>query len=146
MNVELKKFRPHEDLSEETLAFSAQIWIDGKMSGHVRNRGCGGSHDYGFTDPETREALEAHARQVPGEKFEELDELIDWMIAKLEEARIVKANRQKGLPVTVLIQKGAYEVNGKTFYRDEYYVGITDLKFVEALANKQKADKHRVVS
>ena len=146
MKVELKKFKPHQDLSEETLCFSAHIWIDGKPAGHVRNRGHGGSHDYDFTDPETRRTFETHARKITGEAFDPMDDLIDRLIQGLEEVSIVKANIRKGFLVTVLIQKGPYDINGKTFYKDEYYVGIPHVKHVEALAKKHRADQYRVVS
>ena len=42
MKITLKNVKVHRDLSEETLCFSASIYLDGKKAGTVSNRGCGG--------------------------------------------------------------------------------------------------------
>lgn len=46
MNIELKNVKIHTEMSEETTCFSADIWIDGKKAGQVRNSGTGGCHGY----------------------------------------------------------------------------------------------------
>ena len=40
----LKKVKASEELSEETLCFSADLYEDGKLVAHVSNRGRGGSN------------------------------------------------------------------------------------------------------
>lgn len=42
MNVELKKIKHSKSLSHETQAYSAEIWVDGKLAGSVENSGQGG--------------------------------------------------------------------------------------------------------
>ena len=46
MKITLKNVKVHRDLSEETLWFSASIYLDGKKAGTVSNRGCGGCNEY----------------------------------------------------------------------------------------------------
>jgi hypothetical protein len=42
MNLSLKKLKFHEDMSEETPCFSADLYDGGKLIAHVSNRGHGG--------------------------------------------------------------------------------------------------------
>jgi hypothetical protein len=42
----LKNLKFHEDMSEETACFSADLYEDGKLVAHVKNSGKGGSNDY----------------------------------------------------------------------------------------------------
>lgn len=42
MLIELKRISYNERLSEETSAFSADVWVDGKKQGTCRNGGTGG--------------------------------------------------------------------------------------------------------
>jgi len=46
MHVELKKVKYHEDMSDETNCFSAEIWVDGAKLADVSNNGQGGSNMY----------------------------------------------------------------------------------------------------
>lgn len=42
MKIELKNVKFSEHLSEETNAFTANLYVNGKKCGYVRNDGCGG--------------------------------------------------------------------------------------------------------
>jgi len=42
LNLSLKNLKFHEDMSEETPCFSADLYEDGKLIAHVRNDGHGG--------------------------------------------------------------------------------------------------------
>lgn len=42
--MELKKVKYHEDMSEETTCFSAEIWENGKLVAYAKNNGRGGSN------------------------------------------------------------------------------------------------------
>ena len=48
MHIELKKVKFHEDMSDETNCFSAELWTDGKKLAIVSNSGQGGSNNYDF--------------------------------------------------------------------------------------------------
>lgn len=65
MNIELKKYKPSPRLSEETLAFTAEIWIDGKKAADVSNHGTGGPNNYHFTDRKVGEAFYAFCKAQP---------------------------------------------------------------------------------
>tara|TARA_R100000501_G_C2553663_1_gene67233 strand:- start:41 stop:553 length:513 start_codon:yes stop_codon:yes gene_type:complete len=52
MKIDLKNIKTNNALSEETICFSANLYRDGKKIGTVANRGCGGSHEYGFDNNE----------------------------------------------------------------------------------------------
>ena len=45
MKITLKSFKHSPSLSEETIAFTANIYADGKLVGHASNRGHGGNTD-----------------------------------------------------------------------------------------------------
>ena len=59
MKVELKSFKEHKELSDDSLAFSASLWIDGKRTAIVTNEGQGGMHPIQPTGP-TLEKLKAN--------------------------------------------------------------------------------------
>ena len=44
MKVELRKVKIAKNLSEETIAFTADLWVDGEQIGYVRNDGRGGAN------------------------------------------------------------------------------------------------------
>ena len=46
MNITLKNIKFYEKLSEETNCFTADLFVDNKIIGHVKNDGHGGSTDY----------------------------------------------------------------------------------------------------
>ena len=54
MKIELKNVKISESLSEETTAFTADIYVDGKKAGYARNDGRGGCTNY-HPFQETRE-------------------------------------------------------------------------------------------
>jgi hypothetical protein len=45
LNLSLKNLKFHEDMSEETPCFSADLYEDGKLIAHVKNSGRGGCND-----------------------------------------------------------------------------------------------------
>ncbi len=60
--IELKKLTIYERMSEETTAFSAEIYIDGINAGQAKNDGHGGSTDY-YAYPEHRKLIEEAERE-----------------------------------------------------------------------------------
>lgn len=65
LKVELKSVKFFERMSEETNAFVANIYIDGKKSGEAKNEGQGGCTHYYFSDPKVRDAFETYAKSLP---------------------------------------------------------------------------------
>jgi len=76
MKIELKKISFNERMSEETNCFIADLYINGKKVGYVKNDGRGGCTDYYGDSPESnvliREA-EAYCKTLPKVRVEEYD-------------------------------------------------------------------------
>lgn len=69
MKIELKNIKVMNSLSEETVCFSASIYVDGKKAGQASNRGHGGNTDYRFTDRELEKRFEEYAKSLPSKVF-----------------------------------------------------------------------------
>ena len=59
-SVELKNIKTHNDMSEETVCYSATVYIDGKKAGTTRNAGHGGNDEV-WLDKHDRKDLTAFA-------------------------------------------------------------------------------------
>lgn len=46
MKIELRRIHHSAALSQETAAYTAEIWIDGELAFHARNEGTGGADHY----------------------------------------------------------------------------------------------------
>ena len=134
-----KRFTSNQRLSEETLAYAADLYLDGRKVGSVRNDGRGGSDEIHF-DPEHRAAIEAavEAEWIEPEymaeiraQFPDRDETPPNLYGKLEDIaaalcgveaekkeakrieawirRTAKGYRAKGFP-TVLVARNGDEV------------------------------------
>ncbi len=74
MNIELKNIQVNERMSEETNAFTATLYINGKKVGYAKNHGIGGPTDYAadpFHDQEANKLIqeaEKWCQQLPPEK------------------------------------------------------------------------------
>lgn len=88
MKIELKRFTTNARLSQETTAFAADVWIDGKKAGYAENAGHGGNTMV-HLDKSVRDQVEAHGKTlVPAEyKFVSGAE---WIIDQLVEAELQK--------------------------------------------------------
>ena len=92
MNISLKRLLVVERMSEETLCFTADIALDGKVVGDVKNDGRGGCNLYHWNDYALGAKIEAYAKSVDtsGYNFEHLDSLLDGMISKAQEEKQFK--------------------------------------------------------
>jgi len=88
MNLSVKNYKAYPRMSEETVAFNADIYVDGKKIGDVRNDGNGGCHMYYWSDRAAGEALEAWAKEQKTEfDFEKLDQILDKIFIGIEEEK-----------------------------------------------------------
>ncbi len=74
MKIELKRIHHSERMSEETAAFTANLYIDGKMAGIVSNSGTGGPTRVQSTSPEGRlliQKAEKWCQALPPELYAE---------------------------------------------------------------------------
>ena len=91
MKIAIKNLKIVQALSEETLCFTATLWLDGAKAATVTNRGHGGPNDYHFDDPTVRDQFGAWCKAQPLEfKFEEMDQIVDRIITKMDEERTYK--------------------------------------------------------
>lgn len=84
MRYALEKVLVHEDMSDETLAFSAVVVRGGRMVTRVRNEGRGGCHLFDWCGgPQERQAFEGAARAAfPERSFEWEDALVDRLLQR----------------------------------------------------------------
>jgi len=87
MNVELKKVKFHEDMSDETNCFSAEIWVDGKVLAYVKNDGQGGGNDYwpvnGQANNSALDSFREWCKAQPHEfEFEYEDQVVDKLFTE----------------------------------------------------------------
>jgi mRNA-degrading endonuclease RelE of RelBE toxin-antitoxin system len=127
MKVELRGLKFYPRLTQETNAFSATIYINGKKSGECSNDGHGGCADYHFTDHKVGQAFEDYVSSLPfrtwehdGEKFslkrsphDFLDELANEIIDAKErekeakkEAKTVEKWKSMGYNLILKVDKG----------------------------------------
>ena len=83
--VQLKSIKHSPSLSEETYAFTANLYFDGVKVGVVSNRGCGGCNDVHLTDRTLYQEIEDYAKSLPPVKFNssELEMDLDLLISEL---------------------------------------------------------------
>ena len=68
MKIELKNIKFSEAMSEETNAFTGNLYINGKNVGYCKNTGQGGCTDYHANTPEDRKAIkeaEEYCNRLP---------------------------------------------------------------------------------
>lgn len=103
MKIELKRISFYERMSEETNCFAADLYINGKKVGYVKNDGQGGcTNYYGCTKEDNqiiREA-EAYCKTLPKVKYleHEWEQSLEHLIDTLFEEHIVaklKAKEEK---------------------------------------------------
>ena len=89
--ITVKNVKIQEQLSEETLCFSATIYFRGQRVGEATNRGCGGCNNYHWFDRAASAEIEAWAEAQDLEfDFEKLDQIIGKLVHDFDDARRMK--------------------------------------------------------
>lgn len=89
MKIELKRFTTNARLSQETTAFAADVWVDGKKAGHAENDGHGGATIV-HLDPSVRGKVEAHGRALVPAEYAAFTGGAEWIVDQLVEAELQK--------------------------------------------------------
>lgn len=97
MIVTLKAIKIARHLSEETTAFTANVYIDGKKAGQVRNGGTGGPNEYYWEDRPAGLKFEAHAKTQFPDAYEPDDSLIGRLLDKHDEEQWFKRQRKRAV-------------------------------------------------
>lgn len=87
MKIELKRFTSNARLSQETTAFAADVWVDGKKAGHAENDGHGGATLVRL-DPTVHAAVEAHGMTLVPAKYKSFVGGAEWIVDQLVEAEL----------------------------------------------------------
>lgn len=96
MKIELKRFSTNARLSQETTAFAADVWVNGKKAGSAENDGHGGATlvRLHLVDPATRDRIEAHGKTLVPAEFKSVASYegagTEWIVDQLVEAELQK--------------------------------------------------------
>jgi len=127
----LRNVRINSRLSEETLCFTATIYLDGKKIGEAANRGQGGAHEYHFIEG-GRQLFENAVKDWVATNNEDsfmADEiLIGNLLEDFQDNKISKTNAKKGFPVSLKIYSGKYTTGDFTGYSKVYVMGLRSEK------------------
>ena len=133
MKIELKRIQYYARQSEETLAFNADLYIDGKKVGEASNRGHGDPINYGSYSEEGQKSIqeaEQYCKTLPKETFTDGDKTYsyDMSLESYIGTLIDEFVNQKEL------QKFRNWVDKKCM--DSIVVGIPDQKVIAAYKYK----------
>lgn len=159
--IELRKISHAKSLSEETPAYSADVYVDGKLFCHVSNHGQGGPDEQhppkGMTNSQFQPLLEALERRIVetypshpfriGDEIEHIEESFEGLCqSALIDADIAKSLK-RDLAKKIVFQKpdGIYTVKRTTTGQDAQLIAIikqkhgiartlNEMPFAEALA------------
>lgn len=94
MKITLKKLKIAEHLSEETTAFTADVYADGTLIGYAKNDGQGGSTfiHCEYKNKALFEAANAYCEALPKEKYHDMEfaQDLESIVDKLVEAECNK--------------------------------------------------------
>lgn len=95
--ITLKAIKVSHSLSEETIAFSANLYFNDKKVGTCSNRGCGGPCHVELTDRALYPQLEAYATALPAVEFDgqQLSMDLDFLLMTLVEDFITEQDKKK---------------------------------------------------
>lgn len=122
MKIELKAFQPAANMSQETLAFTASVYVDGKRVGEAFNEGTGGSTC-------VHADLEVDAEAVHSWMLENVDwwqaayrpttagEALDALISELADRMVVAKRIKTHLRKWVLFRTPSHDGSTYGYYR-----------------------------
>ena len=123
MDITLKSIKIYAGLSEETIAFQASLYVDGKRVGEAKNAGHGGANDVrvfkdGRWDRALIDTMEAeaatHTWEYEGEAHpHSLDSYIGELVNNIQEQRDVKRKCRT---------QTLFRIPDETYHRGEYHV------------------------
>ena len=110
MNIELKRFTTNARLSQETIAFAADVWVDGKKVGRAENAGHGGATMV-HLDPSVRGKVEAYGKALIPAEYANVAGGAEWLVDQLVDVELAK-KFDKRIAKTDAKQKAAYAKKG----------------------------------
>ena len=124
MNAELRKVKEYAGLSHDSIAFNAELWIDGTLAAHVEDDGHGGAVFFRYVDrnhgkSEFETAFEAWLSAmppVPCDDFGPMDmdsEL--WVGQELDRINLEKTLQRKCARNTLIRMVGDLDTEFRSF-------------------------------
>ena len=101
MKVELKNIKVSERMSEETICFTANIYIDGKKVGSAENNGCGGATTHWIADKDLNQRFENYVRSLPAKEVKVGNETVivenmtEFFLHDLVEQFLIEKDQKK---------------------------------------------------
>ena len=104
MEIELKKIKITDEMSDETTCFCADVWIDGKYAGSAENAGSGGPNLY--RPHRLEDVLQKHAESLGPVEFGGtwLERDADMVVSELLEAHRLRKELRRRL---VFVEKSS---------------------------------------
>ena len=147
MEIKLKNIKFSEHLSEETNAFTADIFVNGKKVGYAKNDGHGGCtwyHPYSVEDRAIINEAEKYCLGLPPIKYSTLeipmnlenkiDQLFEeWLKAK-DEAKLQKKLQKDMLKALCIKTDGGYQA---IKFKNENRNGFLNIAQVLAIEEKK---------
>jgi len=93
VKIELRRFTTNARLSQETTAFAADVWVDGKKVGTAENSGHGGNTLVRL-DPAVRALVEAHGKTLVPAEYSFVSGT-EWIVDQLVEAELQQREDKK---------------------------------------------------
>ena len=96
--IELKNVKIAANMSQETIAFTASVWVNGRQAGSASNQGCGG-HTMGHLAPEVDRLVTDYCASlpprtytdIPGREFPiRVDDFIDTLLNEHQDRQWAK--------------------------------------------------------
>tara|TARA_Y100000310_G_scaffold186462_1_gene186626 strand:- start:883 stop:1344 length:462 start_codon:yes stop_codon:yes gene_type:complete len=124
MDITLKNVKIYAGLSEETIAFNASVYIDGKKVGDAKNNGHGGANDVDVRDKDGRwnrdllQKMETEAAThtwsyESEEQNHDLDSYISELVGDVQEQRDLKRKCKT---------QTLFRIPDEVYQDDEYHV------------------------
>jgi hypothetical protein len=141
MKIELRKITYNARLSEETPAFAADVYINGKKRGDVKNDGHGGPHMIHPRDLDVE--LGAHAKTLPPVPSpwggEPLQRDADWVLSDLLFEHLNTRDLTRKMKAKTMFLRGGvlYEIKKPGVPKNADVI-LNDLPFEKALAEYRK--------
>ena len=149
MKIELKSIKFSEAMSEETNAFTANLYINGKKVGYCKNQGHGGCTDYNADSPEQRPVIaeaEAYCKALPKTKWknmefdQSLESVIDQLLENWLKARETKKFERK---MTKAIMVGIPDSSSYGIYRFKVALSKIPTAQLQASVGRIHAKLHK---
>jgi hypothetical protein len=139
MKIELKNVKTSAAMSQESQAFTADVWVNGIKSGHVENQGTGGISM--ITPPALHNKIEEYTKTLPPIQAYGMDIPVnaDFFISNILEKQLRSKKLTSLLKKYIVFRKSNAPINKRIYTiktrptNTEGIIILNDIPFEEAL-------------